>query len=248
MVQQGDPRFEVSTDEPPSNVVVAGFSQFGLAGLTAVDYLADHLDLAETGHVDARGLPTLTPFEQGRPRHHTRLLSRDDVDLTVLVGELFVPVSAAGAFSGAIFDWVDEHDVDEVVVLSGVPIPHGPDDHRAFYIASEDYRERHLADDPVTPMGSGFLDGVNAALVDRGMTSDLAVGVFVTPVHARMPDVDAAIRLVEVVDRLYDVEVDTGPLEAFGDEVAEYYAELHEHLERQADHGDRQMPEDRMFM
>lgn len=240
--------FNFSTDQPPSKVVVAGISQFGLAGLTAADFIADHLELTETGFVDARGLPTLTPFEQGSPRHHTRLLSRSDVDLTVLVGELFVPSTVARSFSDAVLDWLDQNGVDELVVLSGVPVPHGPDDHRTFYVATDDYREHRLVDSDVPPMGNGFLDGVNGALVSRGMVSPLEVGVFVTPVHAQMPDVEAAIRLVDAVDDLYEVGLDTGPLEDFGEEVSEYYAELQDHLERQAERDESRMPEDRMFM
>lgn len=248
MDQENHPQFEFSTEEAPSNVVVAGFSQFGLAGLTAVDFLSEQLDLEETGHVTAQGLPTVTPFENGRPRHHTRMFSRESVDTTVLVSEMFVPVDAAGRFGDAILEWIASNDVDEIVVLSGVPVPHGPADHRTFYVATGDYQEHRLQDDQVEPMGTGFLDGTNGALVERGMISDLSVGVFVTPVHAQMPDVDAAIRLVEVVDRLYDVDVDTEPLESFGQQVAGYYAELQERMQRQAGDDDRQMPEDRMFM
>ncbi|MGM0606138.1 MAG: PAC2 family protein, partial [Halobacteriota archaeon] len=59
--------------------------------MTTVDYLVEDLDLEETGYISAAGMPTITPFEQGRPRHPTRLFSRSDLDLTVLVGELFVP-------------------------------------------------------------------------------------------------------------------------------------------------------------
>lgn len=248
MDQDGPPQFAFSTERPPSNVLVAGFSQIGLAGLTAVDFVADHLDLAETGHVTANGLPTLTPFEEGRPRHHTRLLSRDDLDVTVMAGELFVPIGAAEAFSDAILDWVESNDVDEVVVLLGVPVPHGPEDHRTFFVATDDYRRHRLEDTSLAPMGNGFLDGVDGALVERGMSTDLRVGVLVTPVHPPAPDVEAAIRLVEAVDGLYDVGVDTGPLEAFGEELADYYSELQEHLERRAESGDNQMQEDRMFM
>lgn len=248
MAQEGQPRFEFSTAEPPSNVLVAGFSQFGLAGLTAVDYLADHLELVETGHVTASGLPTLTPFEEGRPRHHTRLHSRDDLDVTVVVGELFVPVPAAKTFSDAILDWVETNDVDEVVLLFGVPVPHGPEAHRTFFVATDDYREHRLQDTTLTPMGNGFLDGVNAALVERGMTTALRVGVLVTPVHPPAPDVDAAVLLVEAFDELYDVDVDTGPLEAFGEEVSGYYTELQDHLERLSEQREGVMPEDRMFM
>ncbi|MFC7098625.1 proteasome assembly chaperone family protein [Halobaculum marinum] len=284
--------FHVSTETAPSRTVIAGFSQFGLAGLTAADYLVNHLSLEQTGHIRADGLPTITPFENGRPRYPTRLFSRPDLDVTVLVGELFVPVALAEPFSRAILGWTETAGVEEVAVLSGVPFAHGPEEHRAFFVASDDYRAAHAeelattavpdataastngesldeesteptdestaetgaeaTDDataqaapPIPPMANGFLDGTNAALMARAMESALAVAVYVTPVHAQAPDVEAAVRLVEAVDRVYDLGVDTGPLESFAHEVGEYYRNLAERLE---EHGEEEQPPDRMYM
>lgn len=229
------------------DTVLAGFAAFGLAGLTAAEFLAEQLDLEPTGHVTSENLPSITPFEDGRPHHHTRILTKPDFDVAVLHGSLFVPTWAAGGFGEAILDWTDLEGVGEVTVLSGVPLPHTEAEHRTFHVATEDYHDRRLADaDPDIPgIPSGFLDGVNAALVERGMLSDLAVGVFVTPVHDRIPDVEAAIRLVDTVATLHDLDVDTGPLEAFAADVENYYTELHDRLQSmQEDAGTH----DRMFM
>lgn len=242
------PRFEISHEEPTPEVVVAGFSQFGLAGLTAVDYLTDRLELPTRGHVAVDGLPTITPFEDGRPRHHTQLYPAPDLGLTVLVGELFVPVYAAGPFGECVLRWVEESGVEEVVVLSGIPIAHAPDDHRTFYVATDDYRERRLDGTDVPPMGNGFLDGVEADLVERGLDTGLRVGVYVTPVHARTPDVEAAIRLLETVTDVYDIDVDVGPLEEFAEDVTRYYSELQNRLAAEAEKPRRAKPEDRMYM
>lgn len=238
------PSFEITHETTPSGTLLAGFSAFGLAGLTAADYLVNHLELEERGHIRADGLPSITPFEKGRPRHATRLYSRDDLDVTVLVSEQFVPASAGEAFSGAVLDWTEENSVREVAVLSGIPIAHGPDEHSTFYIATDDYREHRLDDVDVKPMGTGFLDGVNAKFVERGLTSSLGVCVYVTPVHARVPDVDAAVNLVETVEAVYDLGIDPGPLHEFADQIREYYSDLAERMEqREAD-----VPEDRMYM
>ncbi len=227
-----EPSFRVEQEgKPASETVIAGFSTFGLAGLTAVDYIVDHLDLEERGHVTVEQLPTITPFENGTPRHHTRLFSRDGLDVTVLVGDLFIPPFAAEAFSTALLDWTAENEVAEVTVLSGVPIPHGPDGHQVFYVASEDYQERRLSEGKLPPMGDGFLDGVNASLMQRGMDSDLATGVLTTPVHSQAPDIEAALRLIESVRTVYDLDIDTGPLETFAAEVRNYYEGLSQHLE-----------------
>ena len=47
-----DVRCRSRIDAPET--LLAGFSEFGLAGLTAVHYLVDQLDLEETGHITAR--------------------------------------------------------------------------------------------------------------------------------------------------------------------------------------------------
>jgi uncharacterized protein len=236
--------FTVSHDAEPSDTLLVGFSQFGLAGLTAVDFLVDHLELTETGHITAEGLDPITPFVQGRPRHPIRLYSRDDLNVTVLVCEQFVPASAGGSLSEAILDWTAEHGVEELAVLSGVPVPHGPEDHRTYYVATDDYRERRLTGREIPAMGNGFLSGVNAALVEQGLDSALGVCLYVTPVHSQAPDVDAGIRLLETVSEVYDLGVDAGPLREFAGEVRQYYGELAQRMERTAE----EEPEDRMYM
>jgi uncharacterized protein len=243
--QSFDATFRIADHTTPSSTVVAGFSAFGLAGLTAANYLVDHLDLEETGHVTTDAIPPITPFEAGEPRHHSRFFSRPDLDLTVFVNELFLPVQVADPFAESLLDWTDAHDVSEVLVLAGIPYPHGPDEHAAFYVASADYRERHLDGVDIAPMGSGFLDGINGAIMYRGIESELRTAVFITPVHAQVPDVAAAIRLIEALERVYDLDVDAAPLEEFAHTVEQYYQDLAARLETV---DERQRPEDRMYM
>ncbi|WP_255149191.1 proteasome assembly chaperone family protein [Halorarius halobius] len=242
-----DPSFRVSHDATASNTLLCGFAEYGLAGLTAADYLVEQLELEKVGHITVDQLPTITPFENGTPRHHTRLFTSDAVDLTVLVGELFVPPFAADPFGDAVLEWAEDAGSEEVVVLSGVPIAHGPDDHRPFYIASPDYQSTYdLAAADVTPMMGGFLDGVKGAVAGRGIDSPLRTCVFTTPTHPQAPDAEAALRLLGAVDRVYELGLDTGPLETFAAEVSTYYEELAERLADQEE--ERPLSDDRMYM
>lgn len=236
--------FNVSSDPDSSESLLVGFSSFGLAGLTAVDYLVDQLDLVQTGHITAAGLPTITPFEEGVPHHPTRLFSREDLDVTVLVGELFVPVFAGEALSKPVLEWTEGEDVRDIAVLSGIPMAHSHEEHRTYYVATVDYKQRRLSETDIPPMDRGFLDGSNAALVERGMDSSLGVGVYLTPVHQQAPDVEAAIRLVETVSEVYDLAVDSGPLRAFAEEIQQYYSGLAERMAAR----EEEIPEDRMYM
>ncbi|WP_373189312.1 proteasome assembly chaperone family protein [Halolamina sp.] len=241
-----DVGFSVEESSPPSDALLCGFTNYGLAGLTAVDYLVDHLELEVTGHITTEGLPSITPFAKGVPSHHTQLYSRDDLDVTLLKSELFVPADMGKQLADEIFDWTEGAGVDEVAVVQGVPIQHGPEGHQTYYVATEDYRERRLEETDIEPMGRGFLDGVNGGMVERGIDSPLGVGVYLTPVHEQMPDVEAALRLVETVDQVYDLDIDTTPLEAFAEEVMRYYTDLAERYTEAAEKEDA--PVDRMYM
>lgn len=239
------PSFQITHESRPSKRVIAGLSSFGLAGLTAVDFLVDQLKLEETGYISTEELPAITPFANGAPRHHTRLYSRPELELTVLVNELFVPVWAADSFGKAILEWTDSNDVEEITILSGIPLPHGPEEHRVFYVASDDYRVERLSEADIPAMGNGFLEGVNASLIGRGMDTDLRVGVFLTPVHDQVPDVEGALRLVETIEQLYSVDIETAALQQFANDIKQYYRELEDRLETV---DQTVVPEDRMFM
>ncbi|MFA9518609.1 proteasome assembly chaperone family protein [Halopenitus sp. H-Gu1] len=239
------PSFEITHETTPSERLIAGFSSFGLAGLTGVNFLVNQLELKETGYISTEALPSITPFENGTPRHHTRLFSRPDLDLTLLVNELFVPLWAADPFAKSILEWTDTNTVQEVTILAGIPLPHGPTEHQVFYVATEDYQREQLSSTEIPAMGTGFLNGVNASFLGRGMDTDLRVGVFVTPVHARIPDVEAALRLLVAVEQLYDLDIDTTELEQFASEIEQYYRDLEERSQavEQPD-----IYEDRMYM
>ncbi|MFB6197445.1 MAG: proteasome assembly chaperone family protein [Halobacteriaceae archaeon] len=241
----GDVSFQITHESTPSERLVAGFSSFGLAGLTAVDFLVDQLELKETGHISIDQLPPITPFEEGTPRHHTRLFSRSDLDVTLLVNELFIPLQYTDQLGNAILGWTESNAVQEITVLAGVPVPHGPESHQVYYIATRDYQAATLQDAEISPMGDGFLDGINASLIGQGMDSELRVGVFVTPVHAQVPDVEAALRLVQAFEQLFEVDVNTDELEQFAAEVERYYQDLEDRLRSMEP---SETPEDRMYM
>ena len=239
-------RFVVTDTAIDIDTLVVGFTEYGLAGLTAVDYLSDQLDMEQAGHLETDGPPHITPFEGGVPRHHTRLYVDEGRSLGVVVGERMVPVDAAPGVADAVWTLADRLSPESLTVLTGVPVAHGPDDHRPFYIATEDYRERYLADGEIRPMGTGFLDGVTAELVADGIDDDeRAVGVFTTPAHPQAPDAAAAIRLLEALTETHRIDIDTSPLEAFAATVEAQYQALAERIES-AD--DRAMPDDRMYM
>lgn len=239
----------VPSDVDPGQTLLVGLTTPGMAGITAVDYLVQNRPTEVIGNVSPEGLPAITPFEDGEPRHHTRLYNLTDVDATVLVGELFVPVPAARAFAEALAEWIETNRIEEVALLHGVPFPHGPDEHATFYVATEPYRETRLEGTDLQPLKGGFLDGVAGELVSAGMDGTIPpTGVYVTPTHPPGPDIDAAVRFLDSIERAYGVDVDRDELERRSEEIKQYYAGLADRMAAFEAEATQEYPEDRMFM
>jgi uncharacterized protein len=250
-------RHSVAVDVPAGretgSTLVVGQSHLGMAGVTAADYLVRQLPSTQIGHVAPADLPAIAPFEDGVPRHHSRLYRLEDADVTVLVGELFIPVGAARSYTDALLAWADERAIEEVVVLHGVPFPHGPDEHEVFHVATPAYRERRLDADTFRPLRGGFLDGVVGELVTRSLDDDAPeAGVFITPTHPPGPDVEAALKLLDAVERLYEFEIDETELRTLGDQLRRYYEQFADRMATMAEGeeplGSHDYPEDRMYM
>ena len=241
------PRFEIRrTDESVGSRLVVGLATPGLAGLTAADHLASRPEARQVGHLTAHGLPEVTPFTDGRPRHPSRLYALPEADLTVLVSEGFVPLPAAEPVTAALTEFVTEREVEEVTLLHGVPYPHGPTEHAVFHVATDAYRERRL-DDGVPPLAGGFLDGVPGDLLARGLDDGPPTGVLVTPAHPPGPDFEAAIRLLETVDDLFGVASDVDALHERSAATRLQYEQLADRMRALAEAEQTAYGEDRMY-
>lgn len=250
-----NPTFEVCvpSEKPSGKTLLIGLSHLGMAGVTAADYLVTHLDSEQIGHVSAHDFPAITPFQNGEPRHPTRLYNLEGTKLSVLLGELFVPVWAAHPFTDALMEWVSSADIEEIAILHGVPFPHGPEEHAVFHVATPGYREQRLSNTDIQPLGGGFLDGVIGEIVTQGLDEDAPpVGVYITPTHPPGPDIDASLLLLDTIQKIYGFTVDEEELRARSEELKQYYQDLTQRMESLGEGeqslATRDYPEDRMFM
>jgi uncharacterized protein len=254
MSVRDDPTFRVSTtDEPSGETLAVALPQLGMANLTALDFLVQHNEAEEIGYVDTEDLPAMTPIQDGTPRRHTRLFDLPSLDLTILLGELFVPVWAAGGFSEALSAWTVDQPPREIVILHGVPFPHAETEHSVFTVTTSDFEERRLGDTPYEPLRGGFFDGIPGELLDRNLDEgDPSVAALVTPAHPPGPDVEAALRLLEAFEAIFELELDLSELEAAAVQTREYYDELAQRFQTlqnsDTNTGSRDYPIDRMYM
>lgn len=244
---------ELDAGVDPEQTLLVGLAAPGMGALTAVDHLVRQQESEQIGHISPADLPTVTPFEDGVPRHHTRLYDLTESEFIVLVSELFLPAWAVRSFTDHLTAWIEEADIEEVAMFHSVPYPHGPEEHDVFYVATDTYRERRLQDTGIPTLRGGFLDGLPAELVSRGLDGDgPPTGVFVTPAHPPGPDVDGALLFLDSIEEAYGLSVDRQELEELSENIKQHYETLAERMqtvtESEDARADREFYADRMYM
>ncbi|WP_137291238.1 proteasome assembly chaperone family protein [Natronorubrum halophilum] len=249
----------VSAPDRLTGTLFVALSNLGLAGVTALDHLTTTRSDEQIGRLRSRGMPGITPVEDGEPRHPMRVYASPETDAEndycAVISELAIPVWAAEPFADAIQDLLgrSQADIDEVVVFHGIPIPHNPDEHEVYAVSTPEYRTRRLEESDTDPLRGGVLDGVPSELTLRGLDGEIPpVGTLVTPVHPPGPDLDAALRFLAFVRDVYGLDVDDEPLRERSAAMTQYYSELAERLgaleAADAPIGTQSWPEDRMYM
>ncbi|MGZ0746205.1 proteasome assembly chaperone family protein [Haloparvum sp. AD34] len=152
---------EIMAQAPLGDVLVVGVADPGVAGLSATDHLVSALETTQIGHVSTRHLPDLTPFSEGRPRHPIRLYTAPAADLTILVGEVFLPVGIADQFADALTEWVATTGIGEITVIHGAPFQHAETDHVVSHVATDEYRARHFDSDGTAVGDDAAEDGAS---------------------------------------------------------------------------------------
>lgn len=250
------PQTEFTIDCPtiePGQTLLVGLASPGMAGLTAVNHIVDEHDSTEIGHISPDELPAITPFEDGVPRHHTRLYDLTGVDIVVLLSELFVPPWAARPFVEEVLDWATDCQIDEVAMLHPIPYEHAPEDHKTFHIATEEYNTSRLDDEEIPAMRGGVLDGVPSEFLSHSLEGEgTPTGIYVTPAHPPGPDIDGALLFLDALESIYDLEIDRSDLEDLSREIKTHYETLAERMatleESEKARDERDFYADRMYM
>lgn len=250
-----EPSFEIDLqgDATAGSRLLIGIANPGMVGLTVLDYLTTQTEAEQIGHVTPRGIPLVTPFADGAPRRPIRLSAAPDLDATLLVSELGVAPDVAERVADALLSFTDANGIDEITIVTAMPFPHGPDQHDAFLVGTDSSRDSHetAIEEGLSLLQNGFFDGVTGALIARRMDADTpAVGVLVTPAHPPGPDFDGSILVIEALESLYDVSIDTSELRERSEQMRRYYQRLAEQMEQSMDggYGRTESGDDGMYM
>ena len=222
--------YEANEIELKNPVIFAGFVGAGLVGTISVDYIINKLDMEEIGFLRSKHLPPSTVFMQGRLRHPFRLYANKDGSICAIICEIIINREGLYTIASSILDWAEKHGSNEIVILDGVAS--NKHDKKAFCAAEVDLC-RVMEDHGVKMIPQGFITGISGGILNECLIRKIQGVTLLVKADETMPDILAAVTLIEALNKIYGLDVDTKELKKqknqIGDELKELSTKYTEH-------------------
>lgn len=221
---------DVSTKIKEGSTAILGFAGIGLIGPIVANTLIDQIsDIKEIGFITSEYLPPISVFYDGVLKHPFRLYYSPQNNLIVGIAEVPFQVSHAyNDLSKTINNWLLSDDVKakEVVIFQGIPQRGIVDDYPVYYAAEEDMIER-LESYGLKKVEKGIIVGPEATILNEALTNKLKAYSLFTPV-LEIPTPEAAAAIIEVLNLIYGLKIETTKLIEEGKEIKAKMLELAE--------------------
>ncbi len=210
--------------------LIVGFAGIGLIGPIVCNSLIDQIpDIKEIGFITSEYLPPIAIFYEGILKHPFRIYYSPMYNLIVGVCEVpFQIFSAYNDLSRTICNWALSEDVraKEIIVFQGIPQRGIIDDYPVYYAAEEEMVEV-LEKHGLEKVDKGVIIGPEATLINEALTNRLKSYALFTPV-LEIPTPEGAAAIIEVLNSIYGLNIDTSKLIEEGKEIKAKMLELAE--------------------
>ncbi len=215
-------------DQP---LLVCCFPSAGVVGTIAANTIIEQFDMREIAHVRSKYIPSAAVFLEGRLRHPFRVYGHEKRNLLVVTTELPVADEGMYAVSSALLDWAAGVGVRETVVLDGIPSQGIPTNRKVLFVAEEEKIDELSKDPEMEILKKGIITGIAGSILSETLCRDMVGFALLTPAIAVVPDPEAAVLLLEALNRLYSVGVDTTELKESAELIKRKMEEMAQQVE-----------------
>jgi len=199
---------ELNLLKKPKNArLVIGYPGFGLVGTITSGFLVEHCQCERIGSGYFSEIPATIALHGGKISHPIDIFYSKAANLVIM--HTIVPLNQIDwKASEFVEKLVEELAISEIITIEGVA-GQGESLGRAYFFTEGQKQTKALTSAGALPMNEGIIMGLSSALVIRKIGSMI---LLFAETHADLPDSKAAAKMIEILDKYLDLDVDYKPL------------------------------------
>ncbi|CEA13525.1 proteasome assembly chaperone family protein [Methanobacterium formicicum] len=202
--------------------VIEGSPELGLIGNIVGWLLVEELKMEEIGHIESKHFPPLAVLYRGVAIHPFRIYNADDVVL--FLSDFVVPPDVTYDMTNVIVEWMKRNNSKELITLNSIAVPQKINQVAAAANSFEGLERLGKLDLPILPFGN--INGISGTLLTRTRASEIPASCLFAEVLNQYPDPRAAASVVDVLNRMLNIKVNSEPLLKEAEEIETRLKEL----------------------
>lgn len=190
-----------------SPVVIEGFPGIGLVGNIASQHLIEELGMHYIGSIDSKYFPPIAVLFNGLINMPVRIY--EDSEMIVIISDIPIHPTASYDISKALMDWTQFINAREVVSLAGIATMTG--ERRVFGGATNPEMLERIKD-MVEVFQVGTISGISGSIMTECFLRKVPAISLLGETHSPNPDPRAAAEVIKVINKLYDLDINTQKL------------------------------------
>lgn len=183
----------------------------GIVGPMISREMIKSLDLKQIGFFKSKHLSPVTMFMDNILTHPYLLYSNKDGSIIHIALNYPVPDDAFLFVGEGLMRWIIKLDAKYVVCFDGLPVRSKPDDPIVITAAEPEVAEQ-LQEYHIEPFKNGVVTGFSGSIMSEALLNEIVGINLMTPAMYNIPDPEAAVELIKVVNSFFDLDIDTEEL------------------------------------
>ncbi len=199
---------KIISEDVENASVIEGSPELGLIGNIVGWLLVEELKMKEIGHVESKYFPPLAVLYRGVAIHPFRIYAIDE--LVLFLSDFIVPPNLTYDMTNTIVEWMDRNNSKEIITLNSVAVRQKINGVAGAANSSEGLKRLNDLEIPILHFGN--INGLSGTLLTKSMSHNIPGSCLFAEVLNQYPDPRAAASVVDVLNRMLDIEVNPEPL------------------------------------
>lgn len=213
--------------KPNNSVLIVGFLGAGLVGDIVANEIVEQLKMEQIGFVITEDLPAIAVFRDGILVHPFRLYYSANFNIYIALCE--IPFNKSDTYSNLarlLINWVNDSGIKEICVIQGLSDNVAPETYPVYIAAEKEIIDKIKEEGELEILPKGLIMGPEAAMLNESLHNKVNAYALLTPVIPQIPDANAAVSIIEKLNKIYNLNVDTKKLRDEGEQITKKLMEL----------------------
>ncbi|MCZ7356028.1 MAG: proteasome assembly chaperone family protein [Candidatus Methanoperedens sp.] len=190
-------------------LVIAGFPGIGLVGNITCQHIIEELEMKYVGSVDSRYFPPLAVLFNGIITLPVRIYESAKNNIVVLISDIPIHPTASYDISKALIDWMQSIKARSILSIAGIATTTG--ERRVFGGATSAEMLEKIKD-KTEIFQVGTISGISGSIMTECFLRNLPAVSLLGETPGPNPDPRAAVEVLKVINKIFDLSIDTEKL------------------------------------